>query len=60
MLRLNPLMVEGVPIDRLRKSVDNMGDKAPSLYGISSEKIVVGGVNVCHFFPEKVHLHLKN
>jgi len=59
MLRLNPLMVEGVSIDRLRSSVDNMGDKAPRLSGISSEKIVVGGVNVCHFFPEKVHSSQK-
>ncbi len=54
MLRLNPLMVEGVPIDRLRESLDNMGDKAPRISGISSEQIVVGGVNVCHFFPEEV------
>ena len=59
MLRLNPLLVEGVSIDRLRGSVDNMGDKAPSLSGISSEKIVVGGVNVCHFFPENVHSSQK-
>lgn len=59
MLRLNPLLIEGVSIDRLRGSVDNMGDKAPSLSGISSEKIVVGGVNVCHFFPEKVNSSQK-
>ena len=52
-------MVEGIPLGRLRKSLDNMGDKVPSLYGVSSEHIVVGGVNVFHFFPKKSFLPEK-
>ena len=52
-------MVEGIPLGHLRKSLDNMGDKVPSLYGVSSEHIVVGGVNVFHFFPKKSFLPEK-
>ena len=49
MLRLNPLIEEGVSLAVMRETLDNVGDKSSRLPGILCERLLIEGREVYHF-----------